>query len=432
MEAKRYHKTRLPIVMCHGKLVMSVIKSFIFVFLGLFGFDKIGPDAIPALQMHYWSGVAESLRKTGCEVYIARVPAVGNIEERAYHLSQFLEQNLRGRDVNLIAHSMGGLDARFLITHMPSKEFTIRSLTTISTPHRGSPVMDWIRDTLGVGAKELKAVNSLVSSSPATAAATTATASLLSRLVAPLDQPAYYNLTTEYMTQHFNPSTPDDPNVKYYSYGGAATNVGLLSPVRYTWEIVRAKEGENDGIVSVHSARWGEYVETVAADHFDLNKQKTILLDFRKFLSLYRQVNVPMPSVSLHLGQLMNSFYGLPVGISTASASSSSSSSSSSRMATVATSTPTTVARSTKATEEYQKRMMEIFHEIYGPSSYDDYIYGYDYEASRSATATGTDSATTTGSTTTTGGTNAGAAKRSFDAAEFYLSTMDRLYRKGF
>lgn len=89
----KYHKTRLPIVMCHG----------------LFGFDKvgictrrmavqeevalrlhhnimkhthhsdthlqIGPEAIPALQMHYWTGLADSLRSTGCEVYIARVPA---------------------------------------------------------------------------------------------------------------------------------------------------------------------------------------------------------------------------------------------------------------------------------------------------------------------------------------------------------------------
>ena len=347
------------------------------------------------------------MRKTGCEVYVARVPSVGNIEERAYHLSQFLEQNLRGRDVNLVSHSMGGLDARFLITHMPSKEFNVRSLTTISTPHRGSPIMDWIRDTIGVGAKELKAVNSLVaSSSPATSL--TGAASLLSRLVAPFDQPAYYNLTTEYMTQHFNPSTPDDPNVKYFSYGGAAANVGTLSPVRYMWEIVRSREGENDGIVSVYSARWGEYVETVPADHFDMNKQKSILMDFRKFLSLYQRMNVPMPSVSLNLGQLMNSFYGLQAGMDALPIRSMA-------FSTTATtrSSPTTVARSKKATEEYRKRMTEVLHEIYGPQSFDEYIYGYDYELHRKDVRPTIDST-------------------SFDAAHFYLGTMDRLYRNGF
>ena len=42
-----------------------------------------------------------------------------------------------------MAHSMGGLDCRHLITHVQPSDYTPLSLTTISTPHRGSPFMDW-------------------------------------------------------------------------------------------------------------------------------------------------------------------------------------------------------------------------------------------------------------------------------------------------
>ena len=46
---------------------------------------------------------------------------------------------------HLIAHSMGGLDSRFLITHLqPEEDNRILSLTTIGSPHHGSPIADLI------------------------------------------------------------------------------------------------------------------------------------------------------------------------------------------------------------------------------------------------------------------------------------------------
>lgn len=42
-----------------------------------------------------------------------------------------------------MAHSMGGLDGRYLISHIRPTEYVPLSLTSISTPHRGSPFMDW-------------------------------------------------------------------------------------------------------------------------------------------------------------------------------------------------------------------------------------------------------------------------------------------------
>lgn len=67
----------------------------------------------------------------------------GSIESRAKAMDVFLREKARGKAVNLLAHSMGGLDCRQLITHVKPSEYKPASLTTVCTPHRGSPFMDW-------------------------------------------------------------------------------------------------------------------------------------------------------------------------------------------------------------------------------------------------------------------------------------------------
>ncbi|KAI9226925.1 MAG: Alpha/Beta hydrolase protein [Piptocephalis tieghemiana] len=235
-----YIAPRHPIVLCHG----------------LFGFDKMGPDALPALQIHYWGRIRQCLERLGARVI----------------------------SVNFVAHSMGGLDCRHLITHLRSSAYIPRSLTTIATPHRGSPFMDWIRDHVGVGAssavlhaavalqeaatKESSDLPSPSSSNQSDMAA--AYTPVVDRLIPLLDEPAYGNLTTTYLHDHFNPSTPNDPSVRYYSYGACAKSMSPLHPLRVPWEVVSASEGPNDGLVSLQSARWGTYVATLDADHWEV------------------------------------------------------------------------------------------------------------------------------------------------------------------
>jgi triacylglycerol lipase len=67
----------------------------------------------------------------------------GSITSRADRLHEQLKSRVRGRGINFLAHSMGGLDCRHLISHISPKEYVPLSLTTIGTPHRGSPFMDW-------------------------------------------------------------------------------------------------------------------------------------------------------------------------------------------------------------------------------------------------------------------------------------------------
>jgi hypothetical protein len=85
-----YVPPRAPIVLCHG----------------LYGFDKIGPDSLPLLQVQYWGGIENALAKLGAKVIVTKVPSTGSIWERAQTLHSILKSILEGKDVNFIAHSM--------------------------------------------------------------------------------------------------------------------------------------------------------------------------------------------------------------------------------------------------------------------------------------------------------------------------------------
>ena len=71
------------------------------------------------------------------------IDRTGSIQLRATRLDAQLQSHARGRGINFLAHSMGGLDCRHLISHIKPTEYAPLSLTSISTPHRGSPFMDW-------------------------------------------------------------------------------------------------------------------------------------------------------------------------------------------------------------------------------------------------------------------------------------------------
>ena len=69
---------------------------------------------------------------------------------------------------------------------------------------------------------------------------------------------ALWNLTTKYANAEFNRTTPNHPDVTYFSYGAKMPSQGppLWHPLRWTWKLVYEREGDNDGLVSVKSAHW--------------------------------------------------------------------------------------------------------------------------------------------------------------------------------
>ncbi|KAH6602322.1 hypothetical protein BASA61_001231 [Batrachochytrium salamandrivorans] len=320
---ERFRAPKNPVVLCHG----------------LFGYDRLGPQSVPFLQLQYWRGIHDALVDLGCNVHVARVGSVSSIRTRAHQLSSYLNSTTPGDSINLIAHSMGGLDCRYMISHIAPSSFNVGSLTTIATPHCGSSFMDWCRDALGLGklrhyvrhhrddniaasmlyATEVSSHNSFdrlkwslsygsllsqhpikyesLSSTPPSqpnsrsdknqTGASTAKLDqsvphmssypygpvaksnpLVRAIFSLMDAPAFTNLTRNYC-EAFNQATPDDPNVYYSSYA-AVTKVGKLAPLNFSYQIINRLEGDNDGLVSLKSAQWGEFMGTVDCDHWDL------------------------------------------------------------------------------------------------------------------------------------------------------------------
>ncbi|KAI6047786.1 Alpha/Beta hydrolase protein [Pisolithus marmoratus] len=233
--AKNFRAPKAPLVFCHG----------------LLGFDSvtIGP-AIAPLQVSHWRGIKEVLQDNACEVLITCVPATSSPAERAKVLEKTISETYPGRAVHLIGHSMGGIDCRYLITHLTQRSFSVLSLTTIVTPHRGSTFADHF---LSLAGAHLPAVLALLELLPNGGG----------------DGKAFECLTLEAMAE-FNKNTPNVDGVRYFSWG-AEYEPGLFDAWKYPHSVILAKEGPNDGLVSVRSAQWGTYLGTLKdVNHLDL------------------------------------------------------------------------------------------------------------------------------------------------------------------
>lgn len=281
---EKYQTPRHPVMLCHG----------------LCGFDSLNILSV-APPFSYWHGIKEALAANNIEVYTAAVAPTASIEVRAkYLLDAIVEKvppNETGEDglpvinINLIGHSMGGLDARYVISRLiPERAATlstgdvavkVSSLTTIATPHRGSYLADlFVASPLGP------------ENFPP-----------LYRLLPTLgfdDNSAdgFKQLTREFMCKKFNLTVLDDPSVAYFSYGAKARPT-LFGVFRQAWARLYQKEGDNDGMVSVESAKWGEYIGTINnVDHLDLiNFTNIVQYNWKKWLGIPN----PFNAIALYL-----------------------------------------------------------------------------------------------------------------------------------
>ena len=213
------------------------------------GFDelRIAGRFLPGVQ--YWRGITDTMRANGIEIITTSVPASASIEERAAKLGQDIAAKANGKSVNIIAHSMGGLDARYMVSRLQPENVEVLSLTTIASPHRGSSFADFCLEE--IGAAHIPMIYRAFESMG-------------------FGTGAFEQLTRKYMQEQFNPKTPDDPGVRYFSYG-ATIQPNLWSVFRASHSVVQRLEGPNDGLVSVESARWGHYQGTlVDVSHLDL------------------------------------------------------------------------------------------------------------------------------------------------------------------
>ena len=187
-------------------------------------------------RLGYFRGVREHLEKmAGVSVYVARVSPFASLELRGKQLAdqtrRFSKQS-GGRPINLIGHSMGGLDCR-LVASSTINENIVASVTSVGSPHLGSSLAPNL--------------------SPA----------LLPRWLRGIAQ------LSPVQMQSFSQRAPDSPLVRYFSISGDRP-LEYLHPL-YLMQLLlgRSEPGSNDGLVSRTSASaHGEYLGTVTLDHW--------------------------------------------------------------------------------------------------------------------------------------------------------------------
>jgi triacylglycerol lipase len=218
-------KLRAPIILVHG----------------LFGFGRVRVGGLTLTN--YFPGIFENLEAAGNRVYVPWLSPSAGVSQRARQLKDYIDQVCPGEPVHLVAHSMGGLDSRYMISQLDMQS-RVLTLTTLGTPHRGTAFADW-----GI--------------------------SRLRRVVGPIFQllglptQAFYDLTTA-SCRAFNDAVRDAPGVRYFSVAGSHDGTVLSPEFLLPYQIVLEKEGPNDGVVSVASASYGERVDLWDGDHFSL------------------------------------------------------------------------------------------------------------------------------------------------------------------
>jgi triacylglycerol lipase len=250
-----YTKTQYPIVLSHGFL----------------GFDA----AFGILD--YWYGIESKLEDGGADVYVTEVSAINSSQNRGEQIIAQLEdiRAIKGDPdlkFNLIGHSQGGLDIRYLAGVRPD---LVASLTTVATPHLGVDFVEAFGDMQGgVAAGLMDLLGGLVG--------------LLWDLMGN-DNPndinaAFEAFNPEGMAQ-FNADYPGGMPASYCGEGDAVTQ-SSAGPIRnYSWtgdspmtnifDILDPMFGlfsllydeANDGLVEVCSSHFGD----VLRDNYNMN-----------------------------------------------------------------------------------------------------------------------------------------------------------------
>jgi triacylglycerol lipase len=194
---------------------------------GFLGFSRWGP-------IEYFRGVRKMLLRSGIRPLIPNLPPAGSIAVRAEALARVLFST-DASAFALVGHSMGGLDARYLITHL-DRDKRVKSLLTVATPHRGTPLATWFLKACGP----------------------------IPTCIRYIGRPGLCELTPEARA-----AMPilDRDDVDYASYASCR---GLDELPFWLRPYGRVIPEDNDGMVAVDSTKWGQFRGIMQADHLEL------------------------------------------------------------------------------------------------------------------------------------------------------------------
>jgi triacylglycerol lipase len=230
-------KTRYPIVLVHGIAYR---------------------DDITILP--YWSKIPDILTKNGACVFLSHTEAFNSHIDNAIILKNRILEIMKetgAEKVNIIAHSKGGLEARWMISRLDMAD-KVASLTTVASPHKGSYIADSLLKTLEFTGKSQK---------------TFETVRIYAQLIGDKNPDVYTaaeNLTVDYM-KNFNRSVTEMPQVYYQSFGTVENEDYPLECLHLSQQILKQKEGCNDSQVSLESSKYGKFTFVQAPDEFGMS-----------------------------------------------------------------------------------------------------------------------------------------------------------------
>jgi triacylglycerol lipase len=198
------------------------------------------------LGINYWGRIPKQMEKNGVKVYYGGTDAWGSIEGNAQKIKDTIEDIVRehgAEKFNIIAHSRGGLEARYLISSLKLSSM-VASLTTISTPHRGVKAMNI---SLDIPNGFYKFVSFFIN--------------LWFKILGDKN-PDFYRSSRQLSEQEcteFNKINIDAQSVYYQSYAARMKHCFsdlifiVLNP------FLKTTDGDNDGLCPVESAKWGNF-----------------------------------------------------------------------------------------------------------------------------------------------------------------------------
>jgi triacylglycerol lipase len=238
----------------------------------------------------YFVDVADDLRQNlGEVVFEAATDPFNSSDVRGGQLAAIVDDVLAETGackVNIIAHSQGGLDSRYMISSLGYSN-KVAALVTVATPHRGTALAD-----LALGF-----TNGLTEG-----IANSIAGWVKGRSLQDPDLRAAFGSLAVRNSAAFNSQNPNSPQVSYYSVAGrsllatanftcAGSRWGNSSAVDATDPLFAASGTflfgsifpwfwkANDGVVTVESAKFGIFLGCVPADHTDLQGSYAGLFD---------------------------------------------------------------------------------------------------------------------------------------------------------
>ena len=219
--------TRYPVILAHGMGATD----------GMLGFFE------------YWYGIEDALEDEGAKVYVTRVNCMDSTQNKGAQFKQEFLYYLAASGAskaNVIGHSHGTVYTRHAITNLGLAS-KVASHTSLCGPHRGSAMADVIIDIVPDSGEWL------------VGAALDVVYGFIIGDTDPNSLDNAYAVSRPYMKNVFNPNTPNASGVYYQSY---ATKIKYLTAdlvLEPTWLLMNFYEGANDGLVSVTSAKWGNF-----------------------------------------------------------------------------------------------------------------------------------------------------------------------------